>query len=243
VVASQNRTKCKSTSRNARTTASGHKRERRPFECLPPTRPVYLSKRTRAGTAGWGQPWAINGPNGSAAFSLPLGYFQADDRDSKAHSTYAMTRNIQRKRGGLLMIVSWPIFEAHLECLTKCWLRSRDEPRAGNAYAEWARLRETTYSEDCLRHLRTTFPECDHAKSPPIPGHVRTLTWRLATDVLLHSNRLESRLHALARKPSERPGGQAQFIPYRFQFSNQVTKNDKLLLVFDALVLKLLDVP
>jgi hypothetical protein len=25
---------------------------------LPRTRPVYLSKRTRAGPAGWGQPWA-----------------------------------------------------------------------------------------------------------------------------------------------------------------------------------------
>jgi hypothetical protein len=27
---------------------------------LPPTRPVYLSNRTRAGTAGWGQPWPLS---------------------------------------------------------------------------------------------------------------------------------------------------------------------------------------
>ena len=37
------------------------------------------------------------------------------------------------------MIVNSHLFEAFLECSTKCWLRSRAEPTAGNIYAEWAR--------------------------------------------------------------------------------------------------------
>src|ERR1035437_3360549 len=43
------------------------------------------------------------------------------------------------------MIVSSQLFEAFLECSTKCWLRSRAEPTAGNIYAEWARAQSEAY--------------------------------------------------------------------------------------------------
>jgi hypothetical protein len=55
------------------------------------------------------------------------------------------------------MTVSFPLFEAHLECVTKCWLRSRGEPSAGNAYAEWARARNEAYRRDGLNKLLTLF--------------------------------------------------------------------------------------
>ena len=48
---------------------------------------------------------------------------------------------------------------------------------------------------------------------------------------------LESRLHAVERVPSEGRGKPAQFIPIRFVFRNKLTKDDRLLLTFDALVL------
>lgn len=35
------------------------------------------------------------------------------------------------------MKITLSLFEAHLKCPTKCWLRSNGEPTAGNAYAEW----------------------------------------------------------------------------------------------------------
>ena len=46
------------------------------------------------------------------------------------------------------MIVSAPLFEAYLECSTKCWLRARAEPSAGNAYAEWASSTERELSRE-----------------------------------------------------------------------------------------------
>ncbi len=46
--------------------------------------------------------WAINGPNGSAVFSLRLGYFQADDRDSNARSRYAMTPQHPAETRGII---------------------------------------------------------------------------------------------------------------------------------------------
>ena len=52
---------------------------------------------------------------------------------------------------------------------------------------------------------------------------------------------LESRLHAVERVPSEGRGKPAQFIPIRFVFRNKLTKDDRLLLAFDALVLSRAD--
>jgi predicted RecB family nuclease len=48
---------------------------------------------------------------------------------------------------------------------------------------------------------------------------------------------LETRLHAVERVPSEGRGKAARFIPIRFIFRNKLTKNDKLLVAFDAFVL------
>jgi predicted RecB family nuclease len=48
---------------------------------------------------------------------------------------------------------------------------------------------------------------------------------------------MESRLHAVERVPSEGRGKPAQFVPIRFVFRNKLTKDDRLLLAFDALVL------
>ena len=51
------------------------------------------------------------------------------------------------------MIVSSQLFEAYIECATKCWLRSRAEPSRGNVYAEWARAQNEAYRQDALKSL------------------------------------------------------------------------------------------
>ena len=122
------------------------------------------------------------------------------------------------------MIVSSQLFEAYLECSTKCWLRSRAEPAAGNVYAEWARAQNETYCQDGLKRLLAILPESDRATAPPIPKNSKDATWRLAIDVRWRTSDLESRLHAVERIPSEGRGRPAQFIPYRFEFANKLTK-------------------
>jgi predicted RecB family nuclease len=135
------------------------------------------------------------------------------------------------------VIISSSLFEAYLECPTKCWLRSRGEPNTGNAYAEWARLQNETHFENGLKQLLETFPESDRAMGPPIFDHAEEATWRLAIDVRLQTDGLESRPHAVERMAPVGRGRSVQFIPYRFQFANKLAKNDKLSLAFDALVL------
>ena len=135
------------------------------------------------------------------------------------------------------MIVSSPLFEAYLECPTKCWLRSRGEPTTGNAYAEWACTQNEAYSKDRLKCLLAVLPESDRTIAPPISKHPKNSTWRFAIDVSLRANEFESGLQALERLPSEGRGRPVQFVPYRFKFVNKLAKNDKLSLAFDAFVL------
>jgi predicted RecB family nuclease len=61
--------------------------------------------------------------------------------------------------------------------------------------------------------------------------------WQLAVDLVARAENLESSLHAVKRSPSEGRGQSGQFAPIRFVFTNKLTRSDKLLLAFDALVL------
>jgi predicted RecB family nuclease len=61
--------------------------------------------------------------------------------------------------------------------------------------------------------------------------------WRSAVDLHVEAETMESRLHAVERVPPQGRGRPAQFIPVRFVLFNKVTKDDQLLLAFDAFVL------
>jgi predicted RecB family nuclease len=135
------------------------------------------------------------------------------------------------------MIVNSPLFESYLKCSTKCWLRSRAEPETGNFYAEWVRAQNETYFRDGFKRLFATLPESESATAPPIPKTPKDVTWRLAIDARWRTKDLECCLQAVERVPAEGRARPAQFIPYRFEFANKLTKEHKLLLAFDALLL------
>jgi len=67
--------------------------------------------------------------------------------------------------------------------------------------------------------------------------NLKTAKWRLAITFAAKTQHLESTIHAVERVSSEGKGKPAQFIPIRFILANKITKSDKLLLAFDALVL------
>ena len=135
------------------------------------------------------------------------------------------------------MIISSPLFESYLQCPTKCWLRSRAEPSAGNSYAEWVGARKKTYLQDGLKRLLVNFPERDCATTPPIANDPKDFTWRFARDVRWKTKEVESYLQTVERVPASGRGRPANFIPYRFESINKITKEHKLLLALDALML------
>ena len=91
------------------------------------------------------------------------------------------------------MIVSSQLFEDYIECATKCWLRSRAEPAAGNIYAEWARVQNEAYRQDALKKLLAVLPEGDRAIGPPIFKSSKDATWRIAIDVRLRTKDIRLR--------------------------------------------------
>ena len=140
------------------------------------------------------------------------------------------------------MTITSHLFEAYLKCSTKCFSRSLGEADTGNAYANWVQTQTEAYRSEGLKRLMEGVPRDQPAIRPPGAGHLEAANWRLAGEFVARSQNLESSIHAIERIPSEGRGTPAQFIPIRFVFTNKLTRDDKLLLAFDALTLsKLLD--
>ena len=137
----------------------------------------------------------------------------------------------------LSTMISSHLFEAYLECPTKCWLRAQNEPATGNVYAEWGRAQNETYREEWLERRLAILAEADRVLSPTFEANPKEATWRFAVDMRVQANDLECRIPAVERTRSEGRGRRVQFIPYRFEFANKLTKHHKLMLAFDALVL------
>jgi predicted RecB family nuclease len=162
------------------------------------------------------------------------------------------------------MRITSPIFDAFLKCATKCHLRSLGETGSGNEYAEWVRGRDESYEREAVRALQEAVPETERVVASPAAENLKTANWKLAAGLVAqtpdssadspvsesrpneetrrlsspHSEQLlESRLHAVERVPSEGRSKPAQFVPIRFVFRNKLTRDDRLLLAFDALVL------
>jgi predicted RecB family nuclease len=129
------------------------------------------------------------------------------------------------------------LFDAHIKCPTKCWLKFTGEPATGNAYAEWAQRQNEAYHAAAIQRLRSEMPPDERADAPTQES-LKTSKWRMGFDVAVATSQdLETCLQGVERAPSEGRGKSARFIPIRFAFSNKLGKNEKLLLAFDAFVL------
>ncbi len=135
------------------------------------------------------------------------------------------------------MNINSHLFEAYLKCPTKCWLRSQGEPGGGNEYAAWVQSQNEIYRSEGVRRLVEAVPPSECVSDSPLVDRLKSANWRFGIDMLAQTQTLESHLHAVERLPSEGRGRPAQFIPIRFVFTNKLSKDDKLLLAFDALVL------
>ena len=127
------------------------------------------------------------------------------------------------------------LFADFLKCPSKCYLRSTGQAGTGNAYAEWLSEQSDAYRNEAAQTLMAALPDGEHAITAPAAANLKTATWRLALDLPLETGTMASRLHAVERVPSKGRGRPAQFIPVRFVFFNKLTKDDRLLLAFDAL--------
>src|SRR5262245_41121240 len=138
------------------------------------------------------------------------------------------------------MKITPDLFETFLKCATKCWLNATGQVSTGNAYAEWVKSQDDSYHSNEAARLLGNLPSGDVATSSE-PETLKSAKWRFATNVgvqaQVSSCCVESNLHAVERASSRGRGKATQFIPIRFVVRNKLSKDDKLLLAFDAFVL------
>ena len=137
----------------------------------------------------------------------------------------------------ICMQITADIFEAYLNCPTKCYLRAHNEAGIGNAYADWVQTETEAYRSAAIKRLKDGASPDEHVTGVACTKDLKAAKWRLAFDVVAQSPSLESKVHAIERIPPEGRGRAAQLIPVRFVSRNKLTKNDRLLSAFDAFVL------
>jgi predicted RecB family nuclease len=135
------------------------------------------------------------------------------------------------------MVINSAVFEAFLKCPRKSRLRSLGELENGNDYANWLRTENESYRESGIRDLLAGIAQSDCLIGPPDAETLRTSDYRFAVNVHIQTQGLEAHLHVVERIAAEGRSKPPQFIPIRFAVTNKLTKDDKLLLAFDALVL------
>jgi predicted RecB family nuclease len=135
------------------------------------------------------------------------------------------------------MIITTSLFQAHIKCPTKCWLKFTGEPATGNSYAEWVQSQNESYRDAAIERLQSEVPK-DECAVVPSQEDLKTSKWRLGFDALVATaQNLETRLHVVERVPPDARGKSARFIPIRFVYNNKLGRDKKLLLAFDSFVL------
>jgi hypothetical protein len=129
------------------------------------------------------------------------------------------------------------LFEAYLECPTKCWLRAQNEPATGNIYADWARAQIERYRNEWVERQLAIVGEADRTPWATFEVNHKQATSRFTIDMRVHADNLECQIPAVERVQSEQRGRRVQFVPYRFEVLNKLTKQHKLMAAFNAVVL------
>lgn len=135
------------------------------------------------------------------------------------------------------MPITSHLFEAYLKCPTKCFLRSLGETSTGNECADFDRAQQASYQTEGIKRLTQTLATnaCVAGDSIALTG--KRAKWRVAIGPVARAGDLESAIEAIEQFPEESQGKQGQLIPIRFIRTNTLTKDDRMLVAFDALVL------
>jgi hypothetical protein len=100
------------------------------------------------------------------------------------------------------MTVTSNLFEAYLQCPTKCFLLAIGETETGNEYADWVQTQKDAYQREGSRHLAQGLAPDECVTSPGDAKKAISANWRLAIDFTAVAQNLESTIHLVERVPS-----------------------------------------
>src|SRR5262245_38613331 len=94
------------------------------------------------------------------------------------------------------MIVTSYLFDAYLNCATKCWLRSRNESGTGNSYANWVTNRADSYRNNRIKRLMDGGSQDERVLEPSGIENLKNDTCRSAANIVAQAGNLQSRIHS-----------------------------------------------
>jgi hypothetical protein len=95
------------------------------------------------------------------------------------------------------MTITADIFEAFLNCPTKCYFRSLGEVGTGNAYAAWLCIQNETWRRERVKVLTAGTAPGEYVGSPSVTTSLKLAKWQFATECVVRSENLESRFNAV----------------------------------------------
>lgn len=134
------------------------------------------------------------------------------------------------------MPVTDEIFKAFLECETKALLKFSGADERHSDLRAWQKHTAEDFKQKCHLRLRSNLSDSAYLVGK-LPEKEVANRYQLILDCPIHTHELQSHLHALERLDSLGKTKAGSYIPIRFIPSEKLTRRDKLLLTFDALVL------
>jgi len=128
------------------------------------------------------------------------------------------------------------LLEAYLACPTKCHLQSVGEIATGSDYTTWAAMRAESYCRDGIQKL-TTAHSLELCSDSLDAGQWKNASWHFILDQIVRAQDWEARFQVVQKIPPKGTNSSPQFVPIRFVPNNKLSNSDKMVAVFEALVL------
>ena len=136
-------------------------------------------------------------------------------------------------------MVTEEIFQSFLNCKTKSYLKFSRAIDTQPEFRDWQRRQIEDYRQKCYDQLRSKFGEDECLTDVSFPQALENSKCHLVFDCLVKSQEIRSNIHALERVTSSDKKRHSSYIPIRFVPYKKITKQDRLLLAYDALTISL----
>jgi predicted RecB family nuclease len=135
------------------------------------------------------------------------------------------------------MLITDDIFQAFLQCETKAHLKLTGAVGDQRAFSEWERHLVEDYKQQCYRQWRADCGEAACLVGVALPQDLDNSRCRLAMDCTVRTQEMQAYLHAVERVASPSKPNDSPYMPIRCVPREKITRQDKLLLAFDALAI------
>jgi predicted RecB family nuclease len=134
------------------------------------------------------------------------------------------------------MLITDEVFQAFLVCENKSYLKLTGDVGSQREFTEWERSRFEVFKQKCLDKLRSNFGEYERPSDILSPQIIKKIKCNFIVDCVLKAQEFQSHIDAFERLTTPE-NVNILLIPIRFIPNEKITKNDKLLLAFDAFIL------